>query len=150
MSDTTQPTRRSRFTLAIAATALLLLASAASVAAAGPDSPIGSGTTPPGPSGDGATRVYPDSTVTNLHRSAWDHIKVSANGTKLTVYFWMGIQDCNGLGRVDVSRNNGQLKIKLWTGTPEGAEKLICPEIAQLYKTVVHLNRPIIGGGNAS
>jgi hypothetical protein len=24
----------------------------------------------------------------------------------------------------------------------------VCPDIAQLYKTVVHLNRPIIGGND--
>lgn len=60
----------------------------------------------------------------------------------------MGVQDCNGLGRVDAVRRDGQLTIKLWTGIPKGAEHVICPEIAQLYKTVVHLDRPIIGGGN--
>ena len=149
MSDSMQrPGRRpSRLRLSIVATALLILATSATVAAASPDSSTGSGTTDPGPAGDGATRVYPDRTVVNLHRQGWDQVRVSANGKRLVVYFWMGIQDCNGLGRVDVSRNNGQLTIKLWTGTPAGAENLVCPELAQLYKTVVHLDRPIITGG---
>ena len=149
MSDSMKRPRRrsSRLTLSILATGLLMLATTVSAAAAGPDSPVSGGGTNPGPSGDGATRVSPDPTVNNLHRQAWDHIRVSANGKRLVVYFWMGIQDCYGLGRVDVSRHDGQLKIKLWTGTPAGAENLVCPEIAQLYKTVVHLQRPIIGGG---
>ena len=151
MSDSLQPaTRRPRrLALSIVASGLLILVTAASVTAAGPNFSTGTGGGTPPSSGDGATRVNPDPTVTNLHRSAWDHIRVSANGKKLTVYFWMGLQDCNGLGRVDVSRQNGQLKIKLWTGTPAGAENVVCPEIAQFYKTVVHLDRPIIGG-NAS
>jgi len=151
MSDSSQlPTRRPRrLALSLVASGLLILVTAASVSAGNPDGSTspGGATPPPPPWGDGATRVNPDPTVINLHRSAWDHIKVSANGKRLVVYFWMGIQDCNGLGRVDVSRHNGQLKIKLWTGTPKGGENLICPEIAQLYKTVVHLDRPIIGGG---
>ena len=149
MSDSPQrPIRRPRrLSLAIMATGLLVLATSASAYAASPDKPISS---PPGssaPSGDGATRINPDPNVTSLHRQSWDHIKVSANGKKLVVYFWMGVQDCYGLGRVDVSRNHGQLSIKLWTGIQPGAEHMICPEIAQLYKTVIHLDRPIITGG---
>lgn len=149
MSDSMQrPMRRSRrVALSIVATGLLILATSASVAAASADSSVGSSGAGPAPVGDGATRISPDPSVLYLHRQAWDHIRVSANGKRLVVYFWMGIQDCNGLGRVDVSRHRGQLTIKLWTGTPAGAENLICPEIAQFYKTVIHLDRPIIGGG---
>lgn len=150
MSDSMQrPMRRSsRLALSIVATGLLILATSASVAATSPNTSTGSGSTNPGPSGDGATRINPDPSVRQLHRQAWDHVSVSANGKRLVVYFWMGVEDCNGLGRVDVSRHNGQLIIKLWTGIPKGAEHMICPELAQLYKTVVHLNRPIIGGGS--
>ena len=155
MSDSKRPGRRSsRLTLAIVASGLLILASAVSVAAASPDSSKGSGITNPGPGGgtppewsDGAIRIRPDSSVRSLQRQAWDHITVSPNGKKLTVYFWMGVQDCYGLGKVDVVRRDGPLKIKLWTGIRDGAEHMICIDLAQLYKTVIHLDRPIIGGG---
>ncbi len=73
--------------------------------------------------------------------------EVSANGKRLTVYFWMGIQDCYGLGHVDVSRNDGQLKVQLWTGTQPDSVGSVCPELAQLYKTIVRLHRPLIQGG---
>jgi hypothetical protein len=149
MSDSYQATtpRKSRLTFSVVAGALLVLASAVSVAAGGPDTPVGS--TPPGsaPTGDGATRIKPDPTVTNLHRTAFDHLRISADGKRVVVYFWMGVQACNGLGRVDVSRHDGQLKIKLWTGIPAGAENLRCIELAQLYKTVIHLKRPIVVPG---
>jgi len=143
------PSRRpSRLTFAVVASGLLILATAASVVAAGPNTSTGSRVVNPDPTADGATRINPDPSVRHLARQAWDHITVSANGKRLVVYFWMGVQDCNGLGRVDAVRRDGQLTIKLWTGIPKGAEHMICPEIAQLYKTVVHLDRPIIGGGN--
>jgi len=137
---------RGRLAFAIAFSGLLVLTSAASVMAAGPNTPVSSGTTNPAPAGDGATRIYPDPTVMDLHRQAWDHVRVSADGKRLTVYFWMGVQACNGLGKVNVSRHDGQVRIQLWTGTPQHAIGMVCPELAQLYKTVVHLNRPIIGG----
>jgi len=137
---------RSRVAFAIVFSGLLVLTSVTSVFAAGSNSPVSSGTTGPAPAGDGATRIYPDPTVMDLHRQAWDHITVSSDGKRLVVYFWMGVEACNGLGRVDVTRHDGQLKIKLWTGTPPHAIGMVCPELAQLYKTVVHLKRPIIGG----
>ncbi len=149
MSNSIQhPPRRSLLTFAIVVSGLLALTTAASVIAAGPNTSSGARASNPSPSGEGATRINPDPSVRHLHRQAWDRITVSADGKRLVVYFWMGVQDCNGLGRVDVVRRDGQLKIKLWTGIPKGAEHMICPEIAQLYKTVVHLDRPIIGGGN--
>jgi hypothetical protein len=130
MSDTpSRPVRRSsRLTLAVLATCLLMLATAATASAAGSDKSVSSpatGTTPGG-AGDGATRVYPDPSVIDLHRQSWDHISVSANGRKLTVYFWMGVQQCNGLGRVDVVRKDGHLQVRLWTGTQAKSAGMAC------------------------
>jgi hypothetical protein len=126
---------------------LLVLLVSANVAAAGPDTPVGSGTGGQSPAGDGATRIHPNPHIVGLNQTAWDHIKVSPNGKRLTVYFWMGVQACYGLGQVDVSRHDGQLKIQLWTGIRPRAIGMVCPELAQLYKTVIYLNRPIIDGG---
>lgn len=150
MSDTMPARRPRRLALSLLASGLLILVTAVSVSASNPNGSTspGGGATPPPSWGDGATRVNPDPSVRSLSRQAWDHIKVSPNGKKLTVYFWMGVQDCYGLGRVDVVRRDGQLIVKLWTGIQKGAEHTTCIEIAQLYKTVVHLDRPIIGGGN--
>jgi hypothetical protein len=143
--------------LPVLAAGLLALVTSASTIAASPSQPSGnaadpnrsvhSGPTVPYPNGDGATLITPDPNVVDLNRQPWDHIKVSANGKRLTVYFWMGIQSCYGLGHVDVSRNQGALKIQLWTGTQPNAVGTVCPELAQLYKTIVRLHRPLIQGG---
>ena len=149
MSDSKQRPggRTSRLGLAMVASGLVVLLVSANAAAAGPNTSTSSGTTSQTPAGDGATRVYPNSKIVDLHLASWDHAKVSADGKRVAVYFWMGVQACYGLGQVDVSRHDGQLKIQLWTGTRPRAIGMVCPELAQLYKTVIYLNRPIIGGG---
>ncbi len=134
-----------RVGISILASGLMILGTVASVAAAQPQS-TAPGSANLAPWSDGALRIRPSAKVVDLHRQAWDHIKVSANGKRLVIYFWMGPKACNGLGRVDVTRSAGQVNIQLWTGIPPHRIGFLCPEYAQLYKTVVHLNRPIIQG----
>jgi hypothetical protein len=117
----------------------LVLAFSASTVVAGSDTSVGSDGTPPAPGSGGAVRVSPDPTVVDLHRTAWDHVRISPNGKRLVVYFWMGAQECYGLGKVKVVQDGASLKIKLWTGTRPQAAGMACIEIAQLYKTVIYL-----------
>jgi hypothetical protein len=132
---------------AIVASGLILLGTVAGVSAAQRTS---TSTSPAAanlaPFSDGALLIRPNSNVMDLHRQAWDHITVSANGKRLVVYFWMGPRACNGLGKVDVTRDDGRLNIQLWTGIPPHRIGFVCPEYAQLYKTVIYLQRPIIRG----
>lgn len=131
--------KRNRLSLGLVAGALMLLISATGVAAGSGDTPVGSGTTTPPDQAPKAVRISPDPSIVDLHRTAWDHVRISADGKRLVVYFWMGPQACNGLGKVDVVQRGGTLKIKLFTGTPPGSIGMVCPEYAQLYKTVIHL-----------
>ena len=91
--------RSTRLSMSLAAGALMLLVTATGVVAGGGDQSTSSTGTSPSPGGFKATRVSPDPSVIDLHRTAWDHVKVSPNGKRLVVYFWMGVQDCYGLGR---------------------------------------------------
>ena len=123
---------------ALLAGALVLAFSTTSVLA-GNDTSVGSTGVPPIPGSVGAIRVSPDPTVVDLHRTAWDHIRISPNGRRLVVYFWMGPQDCYGLGKVNVVQKGGTLRIKLFTGTRPIAQDMACIDLAQLYKTVIYL-----------
>jgi len=145
--NSTQRTRSTTLRLAfsVVASGLLVLGSVATVAAAQPSTSTAGASTLV-PLGDGATRIWPSPKIVDLQRQAWDHITVGAGGKRLVVYFWMGPEACNGLGKVDVSRHDGSLQIQLWTGIRPHKMGFVCPEYAQLYKTVVHLDRPIIGG----
>ena len=102
-----------------------------------------------GPLDDGATLVKPDPKIVDLHPQGWDHVAVSPNGKTLTVYFWSGVQSCYGLGKVNVSTVNGVLSIRLFTGVQPDMVGKPCVEMAQLYKTIVHLPQPLIRGGTA-
>ncbi len=108
--------------MAVAAGALMLLVTATGVVAGNGDQSTSSTGTSTSPGGSRATRVYPDPSVVDLHRSSWDHVRVSADGKRLVVYFWMGVQDCYGLGKVDTVRRDGRLIIKLWTGYAAGCQ----------------------------
>ena len=132
--------RSTRLSFGLAAGALMLLVSATGVLAGG-HTPVSSGSTPPSPGGGGAVRVSPDPSVIDLRRTAYDRVRLSADGKRLVVFFWMGPQECYGLGKVDALYRNGALKIRLWTGTRPNADGVACIEIAQLYKTVIHLKR---------
>jgi hypothetical protein len=97
------------------------------------------------PEGAGATPIQPDPTVTNPRPHTWDRIVVSSDGLMLDIYFWMGIEECNGLHSVTVSPTDNGIDVALQTGTPAGAEDMVCIEIAQVYVTSVTLEQPLIG-----
>lgn len=92
----------------------------------------------------GATAIEPDPTVTNPRPHSWDRVVVGTDGLTLSVYFWMGIEDCNGLHGVTVSPTDSGIALQLQTGTPAGAEDMACIEIAELYVTTVALDEPLI------
>jgi hypothetical protein len=92
-----------------------------------------------------ATPIEPDPTVTNPRPHAWERIVVGTDGRTLDIYFWMGIEDCNGLHSVTVDPTDTGIDVLLLTGTPAGAEDMMCIELAQLYVTTIVLEQPLIG-----
>ena len=98
---------------------------------------------------DGATPAVPDPTITGEQPTAWDHVTVSPDGRTLTVYFYNGAEGCYGLKDVQVDVVGGVPTITVLTGMRQDAISRLCIEIAQLYKTDVVLDAPILGGGVA-
>jgi hypothetical protein len=135
---------------ALALTAALVLVSAATTAslaqsqsfAADPAAPIVDPV-------DVATPAVPDPTITGEQPTAWDHVTVSPDGRTLTVYFYNGAEGCYGLKDVQVDVVGGVPTITVLTGMRQDAISRLCIEIAQLYKTDVVLDAPILGGGVA-
>ncbi len=137
-----------RFALILATVVLSLVAAAAPVVAnepsIDPDQAVSVENVDSGIDETGSTMIGPDPTVTNARPHAWDHIVVGADGLTLSVYFWMGIEDCNGLHSVTVTPTATGIDLQLQTGIPVGAEDIACIEIAQLYVTTVTLPEPLI------
>ena len=98
----------------------------------------------------GATPIEPDDSLTSPTPAAFDHVTVSADGRTLTVYFWMGVQECNGLHSVEVAPTETGIALRILTGIPEDAISRICIQLAQLYSTVVTLEQPLIVDGAVS
>ena len=134
--------------LIIAAAALGLAAVSGAVVASEPaldlDDPVSSDLIEPLPGEIGATPIEPDPTVENPRPHAWDRIVVSSDGLTLSVYFWMGIEKCNGLHSVTVSPTDSGIDLLLATGTPAGSGDMVCIEIAQSFVTTVTLDEPLI------
>jgi len=139
-----------RLTLIVAAALLSLLAASGAVVASepeiDPDTTVSIENSDPGLELPGATPIQPDPTITDPRPHAWDHIAVSSDGMTLSIYFWMVIEDCNGLHSVTVSSTDSGIDVQLATGIPAGAEDMACIELAQLYVTTVTLEEPLISG----
>jgi hypothetical protein len=93
-----------------------------------------------------ATLIEPDATVTDPTPHSWESVSVASDGMTLSVYFWMGVPECNGLNSVEVTPTETGIDIVLLTGVPAGAEDNVCIAIAQLYRTDVVLDQTLIGG----
>lgn len=92
-----------------------------------------------------ATLIEPDPSVADPRPHSWESVSVANDGTSLSVYFWMGVPECNGLHSVEVIPTESGIDVVLLTGVPAGAEDIACIAIAQLYRTDVVLEQPLIG-----
>ncbi len=110
----------------------------------GPDTVVSCDAASTLPDVSGATPIEPDPTVTDPRPQPWDQITVAADGQTLSVYFWMGVEECNGLHSVTVDRTAGGIDVQLLTGTPAGAGRIACIAIAQYYVTPVTLDQRLI------
>lgn len=135
--------------------ASLVMASGASIALAQEASlePVTVTCVPPAgeasvdPCADGSVPVVADPTLNDPQPTAWERIVVSPDGRTLEVYFWMGVMECNGLHSVEVTPTEGGVSVTVLTGLPEGVEAITCIDLAQLYRTSVTLETPLIEGG---
>lgn len=114
---------------------------------ADPSAPVSAPATPDPV--DGAIPAVPDPTIISALPQPWQSIDVAPDGTTLTVYFWNGSDGCNGLKDVQVTTVDGVTTVTVYTGLLPDAMSRICIESLFLYKTVVILDTPILGGGAA-
>ncbi|CAN5449576.1 hypothetical protein BH24CHL9_BH24CHL9_11860 [soil metagenome] len=105
------------------------------------------GEAPVDPCGDGSIPVVADPSLNDPQPTAWERIVVGPDGRTLDVYFWMGVLECNGLHSVEVTPTDDGVSVTVLTGLPEGVEAIACIDLAQLYRTTVTLETPLIEGG---
>jgi hypothetical protein len=117
-----------------------------------PDQPVTGGPGQPAgpPNGDGALQVKPEPGIVNPLPHAWDHISVAPDGRTITIYYWGGVEECNGLAGVDVQRDEeGLLKVTVLEGRRgELAPDAMCIEIALLKAVTVELDEPLVAAAD--
>ena len=122
---------------------LLLLTGCAGKAdpAAGPDDPVqstpGDSTPNPGPS---YLEVEPRTGLVEVQPHIWDRVEPLDTMT-LRVEFYGGVEECEGLDRVEVGETIDAVTITLYTGRVPEAE--VCIEIAVLKSVTVELDAPL-------
>lgn len=141
-----------RFSLSLMGALLLVAVAAAGAMAQSPSPVVPPDTSVEAPAaspdpGDGATPAVPNLRVTGAAPMPWTHIDVAPDGRTLTVYFWNGVAACYGMKDVHVTVVDGVTTVTVYTGLLPEAINRLCIDIAQLYKTVVVLDAPILGGG---
>ena len=115
----------------------------------GPDATVSytpcPGEEPPAPSdpSDGAQPVEPRPGMADVHSLRFDKAVVSDDGSKVTIFFWSGVEPCYVLDHVDVKYGSDAITITLFEGHDASAGDVACIEIALLKSTVVQLDQPV-------
>jgi hypothetical protein len=108
----------------------------------GPDDPVvgtPGPTTLPGPT---VLEVEPREGLVDVRPHVWDRAEAVAP-KRVRVEFYGGVEECEGLDRVQVQETDETVSITLFTGRLPEAE--VCIEIAVLKATTVKLNSPLRG-----
>ena len=129
---------------AIAAILLLALVSCARatpVTPAAPDSPVTSTPGTPEP-GSTALRVSPRPGLVDVRPHVWDRAE-QVGPARLRLEFYGGVEECEGLDRVEVEESRDAVTVTLFVGRVPTAE--VCIEIAVLKSVAVSVDGPIGG-----
>jgi hypothetical protein len=130
-----------RITAVALAVALAGCAGTTPVTPGGPESPVtstpGTATPDPGPT---ALPVSPRPGLVDVRPQAWDRAEV-VGPRRLRVEFYGGVEECEGLDRVEVEETRKRVTVSLFVGRVPTAE--VCIEIAVLKSVVVRVDAPI-------
>lgn len=108
---------------------------------AGPESPVtstpGTATPDPGPT---ALPVSPRPGLLDVRPQAWDRAE-PVGPRRLRIEFYGGVEECEGLDRVEVEETRRAVTVTLFVGRVPTAEA--CIEIAVLKSVTVRVDAPI-------
>jgi hypothetical protein len=121
----------------------LLLTGCAGLAGpgAGKDEPVVSTPVSPEPNpGPTFLDVQPRDGLVDITPHIWDRAEPTGPQS-IRVEFYGGVEECEGLARVDVEETDESVTVTLYTGRVPEAE--VCIEIAKLKATTVELEAPL-------
>lgn len=68
---------------------------------------------------------------------------IAVDGTTVTIGFWMGVEDCYGVQRIDVTETETKVAIDVTVSARDADQ--VCIEIAEARSVTVELDAPIGG-----
>jgi hypothetical protein len=113
------------------------------IGAGSPDDPVVSTPEPDDPDriGKGPQRVVPRTGLVDVGPISWQRAKPTGDGRSIEVFWYSGVEECNGLDRVELAETSDEIEITLFEGRVPEAE--VCIEIAVKKVTTVALEEPI-------
>jgi hypothetical protein len=105
----------------------------------GPESPVGSTLWEPTPVPD-PVQVSPRPGLVDVRPHSWHYFEQVASRT-LRIEFYGGVEECEGLDRVEVEETRKAVTVTLFVGREPTAE--VCIEIAVLKSVIVPVDAPI-------
>ena len=122
------------------------------VRSGGSESPVSStpGLPTPAP-GPTALNVSPRPGLVDIRPHLWDRFE-QVGPRRLRIEFYGGVEECEGLDRVEVDETANRVAVSLFVGRVPEAE--VCIEIAVLKSVIVRVDAPIgdrkVVDGNAT
>jgi hypothetical protein len=92
---------------------------------------------------EGAQLVEPTPGMADVRSHIFDRVVVNDDGSRVTVFFWSGVEPCYVLDHVDVDEGPDTVTITLFEGHDTSAGDVACIDIALLKKVVVPLDAPV-------
>lgn len=110
---------------------------AASVALAG--AVVVSGVATAGTGKSRAELREPEEGLVNVYDRPFERHK--AEGRKVTLFYWSGLDDCYGLDRIRIRERRRKVVLTIFEGSHPDVEA--CPDIAVWVKSIATLERPL-------
>jgi hypothetical protein len=127
--------------LAVGATACGLADRFSTPAADGRDQPVVGAPQPLPPDQPAFRLIEPEGDLPGPDYLQDGGVLLDVAGNRLVVGFWMGVEDCYGVERVDVTETGGEVKIDIHVAFRH--VDMACIEIAEGRAVVVELEQPL-------
>jgi len=111
-----------------------------------PDTPVSSSPDPGGGGGMGEMKAMPvmaQDGLVDVMPHAYEKVEVADSGGALAIYFWGGIEECDGVDHAHLGYEAERVTVNLFTGQNPEAE--VCTEQAVYKVFTVELTEPLDG-----
>jgi hypothetical protein len=122
--------------------ATLLIAAcggAANGSAGSPDDPVSATASHDDPGKPRPSLREPEEGLVDIYARQFDRHK--ARGSKVTLFYYSGVDECYGLDHIDVKERRKKVVLTIYEGRHPEAE--VCPEIAEFVRSIATLERPL-------